>query len=214
MKPANELLYDSEASLRLVDRAIGDLGTARQESERVRIPLRQHLEMTRPGDNVDALLDDYANTAAIVVRFCQTAGMLDAAGSEALGETPRYLRDASLKADAATVGILDGLARAVALVDSVDGRLGASDVKRHEIAASIREELNGIADHLHFQDLATQQLSDIEALFADMRRRITGVISIFTPPGSPSAMSAGEFSADVEMKTPVRADAIVSRNAH
>ncbi|MEO7085983.1 MAG: hypothetical protein ABI085_16915 [Gemmatimonadaceae bacterium] len=189
MKAARDLLYDSEASLRLVDRAIGELSPEAPRDEAGVTPLRQHLEQSNAagGDQVDDLLDDYANTAAIVVRFCQSAGMLDSGVVGSLRPTPSGLRAVSARTAAATAAILDGVARAITLVDAMDGRQGATDEARHAISASLREELHLLTDHLQHQDIAAKKLDDIETLFGDLRRRVAQVVSIFSPPSGAAA---------------------------
>jgi hypothetical protein len=190
-KAARDLLYDSEASLRLVDRAIGDLSSDTAHSD-VDLPvLRQHLEQSSgsAGDQVDALLDDYANAAAIVVRFCQNAGMLDGQIVGSLRPTPRGLRAISSRTAAATAAIVDGVARAISLVDAMDGRQGDTDEARHAIAASLREELHMLTDHLQDQNITAKQLDDIENLFADLRGRVAQVVSIFSPPVTPDSIA-------------------------
>ncbi|HEX3868008.1 MAG TPA: hypothetical protein VHV78_14700, partial [Gemmatimonadaceae bacterium] len=102
MRSTNELLYDSEASLRLVDRAIGDLSSACADHRQ-----------------------SYADTAAIVVRFCLGAGLLDAGRLEALQHMPWQIGKRSSESEAATTTeILDGLSRAMALIDALDGTDG------------------------------------------------------------------------------------------
>jgi hypothetical protein len=206
MKAARDLLYDSEASLRLVDRAIGELSPGASPGGADAPTLRQHLEQSSgsAGDQVDALLDDYANTAAIVVRFCQNAGMMDDSVVGSLRPTPRGLAAVSARTAAATTAILDSVARAILLVDAVDGRQGSTDEARHAIAASLREELHHLTDHLQHHDISAKQLDQIEALFADLRQRVTQVVSIFSPP-SPTSAHFGHSNVERD-SAPVLAD--------
>lgn len=99
MRPPQELLYESEASLRLVDKAIED--------------------------------------------FRATSAELD-------GDTERLLRRVMA---IATSDILDGLNRAALLVEKLDNGANLSDAERHEVAASLREELGGVSDQLQFEDM-------------------------------------------------------------
>jgi hypothetical protein len=197
-KAARDLLYDSEASLRLVDRAIGDLSSDNARNDAETPTLRQHLEQSSgsAGEEVDALLDDYANAAAIVVRFCQNAGMLDGHIVGSLRPTPRGLRAVSARTAAATAAIVDSVARAISLVDAMDGRQGETGEARHAIAGSLREELHTLTDHLHHQDITAKQLDDIETLFSDLRGRVAQFVSIFSPP---SAADSTKTLADAPM---------------
>jgi hypothetical protein len=197
MKPARDLLYDSEASLRLVDRAIGELNPENAHDDSELTGLRQHLAQSSSGggDHVDALLDDYANTAAIVVRFCRNAGMFDADVVGSLRPTPRGLRTVSARAANATAAILDSVARAISLVDAIDGRQGSTDEARHAIAVSLREELHLLTDQLHGQDMTANRLDEIETLFANLRGKVAQVVSIFSPPAMADSFF-GEGSVD------------------
>ena len=79
------------------------------------------------------------------------------------------------------------------LVDSAIEELSASDAEvDHEAqpggvallsdtllqAASLREELSGLSNHLQFQDITSQQLAHIAGLLGDMRVRLSEVASI------------------------------------
>src|SRR5690348_1540955 len=115
MRPPQELLYESESSLRLVDKAIEEL---RDENG------------------------------------CS----LDLSGIDKLQQMHSRLREVSSVAEAATTDILDGLSRVVALVEQLDVAATCSDEQRHEVAASLREELSDLFNHLQFQDITSQQL--------------------------------------------------------
>jgi hypothetical protein len=132
MRPADELLYDSEASFRLVDHAIRE-----------------------------------------------TAGMLDSRGVDKLEEMRGHLQEASSATELATHAILGGLARAISLVEQLDG--AATDADRGRMMASLREELGGIVNQLQFQDVTAQQLKHLEGQLADMNRRIAHLAKVFTP---------------------------------
>src|SRR6185436_8931530 len=182
MRPAEELLYDSEASFRLVDHAIQELSASGAELDREASGFLAHV-MAQPGGFAElsrTLLRAYAATAGIVGRFRETAGMLDSAGIDKLQQMHGHLREVSSATETATHGILDGLGRAVALVEELDGDVSESN--RQKMVASLREELNGVVNHLQFQDITAQQLKHIETQLGEMNRRITQVVKIFAPP--------------------------------
>jgi hypothetical protein len=182
MRPADELLYDSEASFRLVDHAIQELSGAGAALDREASGFLAHV-MTQPGGFAElsrTLLRAYAETAGIVGRFRETAGMLDSSGIDKLQRMHGHLREVSSATETATHGILDGLGRAVALVEELDGDVSETD--RQKKVASLREELNGVVNHLQFQDITAQQLKHIETQLGEMNRRITQVVKIFAPP--------------------------------
>src|SRR5262249_49436883 len=161
--PAEELLYDSEASFRLVDHAIEELSASGAELDREATGFLAHV-MSQPGGFAElsrTLLRAYAETAAIVGRFRETAGMLVSAGSEKVQQMHGHLREVTSATETATTDILDGLSRANTLAEQLDGASTPSDDERHRMAASLREELANVVNHLQFQDITGQQLKYI-----------------------------------------------------
>lgn len=184
MRPAEELLYDSEASFRLVDQAIEELSASGAELDREATGFLAHV-MTQPGGFAElsrTLLRAYAETAGIVGRFRETAGMLDSAGIDKLNQMHGHLSEVTSATETATTDILDGLARAGTLVEQLDSVTPLPDLDRHQMASSLREELSNVVNHLQFQDITGQQLKHIANLLADMNRRMTQVVKIFSPP--------------------------------
>jgi uncharacterized phage infection (PIP) family protein YhgE len=150
--------------------------------------------MMQPGGFAElsrTLLRAYAETAGIVGRFRETAGMLDSSGIDKLQAMHGHLREVSSATETATHGILDGLSRAVTLVEKLDDDASVSDGERHKMVASLREELNGVVNHLQFQDITAQQLKHIETQLGEMNRRITQVVKIFAPPAVTFAKDSG-----------------------
>jgi len=197
MRPPQELLYDSEASLRLVDHAIEELSASGAEVDSATQGVLRHV-MAQPGGIAalsENLLRAYAETASLIARFRENPGVLDTSGIERLQQMRGRLHEVSSATETATTDILDGLGRAVVLVEQLDSAIPPSDAQRHQMAASLREELSGLSNHLQFQDITSQQLVHIAALLGDMRSRLSEVVSVVgpTPTGnaeSPAASSA------------------------
>ena len=108
--------------------------------------------------------------------------MLDSSGIDKLQQMHGHLREVSSATETATTDILDGLGRAAGLVEQLDGPSTPTDAERHLMAALLRDELSNVVNHLQFQDITGQQLKHIGNLLADMNRRITQVVKIFSPP--------------------------------
>src|SRR5205823_65486 len=160
-----ELLYDAEAAFRLVDHAMQGLSASGAELDREATGFLAHV-MAQPGGFAElsrTLLRAYAETAGIVGRFRETAGMLDSSGIDKLKEMHGHLQEVSSATEVATHGILDGLTRAVELVEQIDEAPTMTDEERHRMIASLREELGGVVNHLQFQDITAQQLKHIES---------------------------------------------------
>jgi hypothetical protein len=186
MRPPQELLYDSEASLRLVDHAIEELSASGAELDREARGFLEHV-MSQPGGFAElsrTLLRAYAETVGIVIRMRESSGMLDGAGIEKLEQMHGRLNEVSEATETATTGILDGMARAIALTEKFDDITSLSEAERKQMTASLREELSGVVNHLQFQDITSQQLRHIANLLADMRQRISQVVAIFAPAAS------------------------------
>jgi len=192
MRPPQELLYDSEASFRLVDNAIEELSVSDADPDGETKAALQHV-MTQPEIAAlsDALFRAYAETTALLGRFRESAGMLDTSGIDKLQQMHGRLHEVSSATQTATSDILDGLGRAVTLVEQLDAATSMTDDARHRMAGSIREELSGLSNHLQFQDITSQQLVHIGALLGDMRARLAEVTSMFgTAPDSSAKNSA------------------------
>src|ERR1700761_8286284 len=123
MRPPEQLLYDSEASLRLVDQAIEELDASGAELDVDSHVFLVHV-MAQPGGFAElsrTLLRAYAETVGIVQRIRESCGMEDADGIDRLQQMLGRLREVSDATETATTDILDSVTRAIALVDRIDG---------------------------------------------------------------------------------------------
>jgi hypothetical protein len=183
MRPNDELLYDSEASLRLVDHAIEELSSSGAELDRDARGFLNHM-LTQPGGFTElsrTLLRAYAETQGIVDRIRQSCGAIDNAGIDKLQQMHGRLSEVSSATELAATDILDGISRTLALVEDLDADQPLPDDERHSMLASVKEELGGVAQHLQFQDITAQQLAHIASLLEDMRRRSDQMMEIFAP---------------------------------
>jgi hypothetical protein len=186
MKPAEELLYDSEASLRLVDHVIEELGSSGAEMDGEAHTFLDHV-MAQQGGLAElsrTLLRAYAESATIVQRIHESCGLIDKTDSDRLRQMHGSLNQVSSVTEIAATGILNAVGRA----NELAGRLNdASDADRPRMIASLQEELGELSNHLQFQDITAQQLNYVASLLADMRVRIAQVIRIFSPGAIDSA---------------------------
>ena len=181
MRTPDQLLYDSEASLRLVDHAIEELNETGAEIDDDARGFLEHV-MSQPGGFAElsrTLLRAYAETVGIVQRLRESCGMVDPDGSDKLQQMHGRLREVSTATETATTGILDSVTRALAIADRLDS---ATEADRKRLVAQLKDELRGVPNHLQFQDITAQQLSHIASLLADMRRRISQITTMFAPP--------------------------------
>ena len=210
MRPPEQLLYDSEASLRLVDHAIEELNDSGADLDSDARGFLAHV-MAQPGGFAElsrTLLRAYAETVGIVQRIRESTGMVDEAGVDKLQQMHGRLREVSTATENATTGILDSVTRALAIADRLDT---ATDAERKQLVGSLKDELRGLPNHLQFQDITAQQLGHIANLLIDMRKRIGQIVTMFAPPvvnfakedpgvydpnASASASEAGQAVAD------------------
>ena len=201
MRPPDELLYDSEASLRLVDHAIEELSSSGADMDD---ETRGFLEqvMAQPGGFAElsrTLLRAYAETVGIAQRIRESCGMVDSEGLDHLQQAYGRLRDVASATETATSDVLSGVNRSLAVVESM---AAAGDAERPQLLASLKDELNGMANRLQFQDITSQQLAHVATLIADMRHRITQIVSMMS---TPSAASAKDESAVFDPHAPATA---------
>ncbi len=177
-RPANELLYDSEASLRLVDNAIGEFGAAASEEEVApEVPSSGLSELPK------TLLRAYGEITGILERLRESRGILEQAAVQKLQHMNDKLREVSSATELAATDILNGLDKAVGMVDELDVLAATPDgaVKAAELRSTMRDELFGLMVHLQFQDITTQQLAYSSSVIADMETRLAQIVAIFDP---------------------------------
>src|SRR6185503_11160640 len=119
MRPPEALLYDSEASLRLVDHAIEELNTSGAKLDNDARGFLEHVA-NQPGGFAElskTLLRAYAETVGIVQRIRESTGMGDDAGIDKLQQMHGRLHEVSTATESATTDILDAVTRTITLVD-------------------------------------------------------------------------------------------------
>jgi len=192
MRPPEQLLYDSEASLRLVDQAIEELDASGAELDVDSHGFLVHV-MAQPGGFAElsrTLLRAYAETFTIVQRIRDSCDMADS-DADRLQQMHGRLREVSAATENASNGILDSVNRAQVLVERIEK---ADEAERNQLIAQLKEELNGVPTHLQFQDLAAQQLGSIATLLSEMRKRIAQIAGMFAAPmGTPVKVDHGPF---------------------
>lgn len=174
---ANELLYDSEASLRLVDTALAELRTpgraARQEHEETPAALAGLPTL---------LLRAYTEIDSALQTLRQSRTALEQTAVEKLHLTSEKLREVSSATEVAATDILDGLDRAIAMVDDLESAETEGDTgKAAGVRQTMRDELFGLMGHLQFQDITTQQLNYASSILSEMENRLVQIARIFDP---------------------------------
>lgn len=94
-----------------------------------------------------------------------------------LQHTNAKLSEISSATESAATDIMDGLDRALLVIDELDGE----DVgpRGAEIGGRLRDELFDVMTHLQFQDITSQQLGYAASLIEDMERSMSEFASLF-----------------------------------
>ncbi len=177
---ASELLYDFEASLRLVDSAINEFGE--EAAEVIDSPAAADLDGA-PSVLPKSLLRAFGEITEILERLRESRGILEQAAVDRLQHMNEKLCEVSSATELAATDILDGLDRAVATVDQLDALGEGPDDRTRGITmrGQLRDELFGMMVHLQFQDITTQQLAYASSVIVDMEQRVAQIVSVFDP---------------------------------
>ncbi|MEP6619838.1 MAG: hypothetical protein ABJE47_10995 [bacterium] len=180
-RSASELLFDSEASLRLVDNAIGEFKpdpVDGDEAEQVKFGDLESLTKLP-----QTLFRAYNEIRSILERLRVSRSILEQSAMDKLAHMHDKLKEVSSATELAATDILDGLDRSVAMVDELDTIAETPDdaARGTEIRGRMREELFGLMVHLQFQDITTQQLAYASSVIMDMEQRLAQLASIFDP---------------------------------
>lgn len=193
-RTADELLYDSAATLRLVDNVLDDLRIVPEPPSApngiAEIPL--------------LLLKAYAEINSVLESLRQSRDTLQRTTVEKLQSTNTKLAEVTSATEVAATDIMDGVDRALALVDTLDteaeqnpGSDAAGDARNQ-----LRDELFNMMGCLQFQDITTQQLSYASSVLVDMEGRLSRLMEIIDPDsiGLPSPAMTPDL-ADLQVLT-------------
>jgi chemotaxis regulatin CheY-phosphate phosphatase CheZ len=190
-KPANDVLYDSEAALRLVDSALSELrGIAPGALEEGEGHDGADAAQRNAGEDDSGalaalprmLLRAYSEIISVLECLKQSRGMLERTTVERLQHTHEKLREVSSTTENAATNMLDGLDRALGLIDRLDAE-SAPEASENAVAlrGQLRDELFAMMSHLQFHDITTQQLNYTSSVLSDVERRLSQVAKVFDP---------------------------------
>lgn len=165
-----EVLYESEAALRLVDQEILELrGSVRTDPYVSAIP----------GHEVPANLElATQQVLKILAHLRETRSTLQNSASVNLQSTHQTIREVNSVAEDAAINIMDACDRANVLVDALDALDEAASPNRDRaraVRAELRDELFHMMGALQFQDIMAQQLNFSSAVLLDVESRLQEV---------------------------------------
>jgi chemotaxis regulatin CheY-phosphate phosphatase CheZ len=187
---ATELLYDSEAALRLVDSAIQDLRTLPRPSGGAAAPnangsVRDLLASPGAVDLVglsQILARSYGEIVKVLGSLRESRSVLEQTAFEKLHHTHDKLREVTTVTQTAATDILDGLDRAVALVNDMDARANDGDTAAERaLRGKLRDELFSLMGCMQFQDITTQQLTYASSVLTELETRLAQLATILDP---------------------------------
>ena len=183
-KQRDEVLMDSEATLRQVRSVLEDLGTDAQEdfAEVDQVVSGLEERPTSLQDLMSILSRTYSEIVEVIDSLRKSRGLLEQAAMERLQRTHAKLAEVTSATEMAATGMLDGLDRALVLVDHLEsGDEAGGDVveDRGERWGELREELHQLMNLLQFQDITSQQLGYASGVLQDIEDRMMRLAKVF-----------------------------------
>lgn len=181
-RAAEELYYDSEATLRLVDNVLDELQVmdeVGQRDEHGRFSQRMVRETVAAGELPEIIVRAYGEVQALLDSLRRSRDVLERTSAEKAHHMGERLRAVDAAAEVAATDILDGVDRALAVVDRLDD--APDDATRTELRGALREELFEVMGCLQFQDITSQQLNYASSVLFDMESRLGALAETFDP---------------------------------
>ncbi len=175
---AQEVLYESEAALRLVDHELTGMRDVRDTAEgsaRV-IPMLALSELPQILEQANAQI------LSVLSRLRESRAALQTTTLEKLATTHEKIREVTSATEDAAIDIMDACDRATHMVDeldAIDAQASPDREKAGGIRANLRDELFLMMGALQFQDITSQQLSHASAVLVEMENRLLDVAKLF-----------------------------------
>ena len=172
---AHEVLYESEATLRLVDHELHELRSSPDS-------------MRQPGlADLPAILERAnAQILNVLTRLRETRAALQNSTMEKFQATHDKLKEVTSATEDAAINIMDACDRASQMVDELDAIDAAPEpdrTKAGEIRGTLRDEIFMMMGALQFQDITTQQLNHASSVLVEMEQRLLEVAKLFDANG-------------------------------
>ncbi len=207
-----ELYYDTETALRLVDgeiRAMTDADPTRDASD---APLSGLAALPailgRANEEIEAVLGNLRDGRAAL-------DALETATVGKLRQTSDKLREVTSATEVAASDMLDALDRAGTTVDALEAADHAGDKPRAAVLRdALRGEIFGMMGALQFQDITAQQLAYAASVLTEMQGRLLLIAKLFDPavvvPGSSFAPDPRTFDPGATTRNADRRQALAN----
>lgn len=175
---AAEVLYESEATLRLVEGELGQLNAGLEPAPAVENAPKEGRTMLA---SLPYILQMANNEILHVIQSLRDSrSTLEQSTVERIQHTHSKLQEVASATETATTGILDALDRAQGLIDRIDAE-GATKESSENIKDGLRNEIFGIIGALQFQDITTQQINYASNVLLDMESKLLRLMQILDP---------------------------------
>jgi chemotaxis regulatin CheY-phosphate phosphatase CheZ len=171
---AQEVLYESEAALRLVDQELTGLHDARDVT-----PAAPTISLA---ELPNILEQANAQILNVLARLRESRAALQTTALEKLATTHEKIREVTSATEDAAINIMDACDRATQMVDELDTIDAAESPDRDKassIRGNLRDELFLMMGALQFQDITSQQLAHASSVLVEMEQRLLDVARLF-----------------------------------
>ncbi len=174
-----EVLYETEAALRLVDHGLRGLRDDAPDSDAAPCTRTNHEGLSE----LPAILER-ANLQilAVLSRLRETRAAIRSTALEKLASTHEKIREVTSATEDAAINIMDACDRAAQMVDELD-RIDAEPTpdraRATGVRVGLRDELFVMMGALQFQDITSQQLAHASAVLVEMEERLMEVAHLF-----------------------------------
>ncbi len=175
-----QVLYDSEATLRLVDSELGELGA---------VDTAKHLGSAL---GVLPMILEQANKEIVQIleSLRKNKTQLQSAAVERLQHTHSKLEEVNTTTESAATGILDSLDKAQSILDTLDADDTEKTGKSAELRDAMRNELFSITEALQFQDITSQQIRYAANVLVELEEKLLSVLHLIDVTGLDDARAA------------------------
>jgi hypothetical protein len=179
---SNEVLLDSEASLRLVDRALTDLGVSRVGADGEAGEAIAHDASPAVLELVSLLPRVHAEISDVIRNLRLSRDALRRAGLDRLHQPNERPHEVFEATEVAATEMLARLDRALAMVEALEAaEEKSSGGPAATIRSGLRGELTHAIDRLRLQDFTSRQLQSASNALTEMEERLSLLARIFDP---------------------------------
>ena len=173
---AQEVLYESEAALRLVDNELHGLHDVRDVRATPPHPMISLADLPNILEQANTQIQN------VLARLRDSRAALQTTAMERLQTTHEKIREVNSATEDAAINIMDACDRATQMVDELD-TIDQAEVpdrtKAGELRGTLRDELFLMMGALQFQDITSQQLAHASSVLVDMEQRLLEVAQLF-----------------------------------